>query len=295
MAMGEYNAFSRARQGVRLPFMTPLCIIDAFTGTLDGRELRGNPAAVMLLPQERDGAWLQSVAQEMNLSETAFLRARAAPDEWDLRWFTPQVEVRLCGHATLAAARFLWDRGAPASPLRFHTLSGVLVASQGQNGEIALDFPSQPSQSTPAPPQLIHALGLKPHSDPVAASRAGDDWLLLVAAPLLRAMRPDFALLRALTQALSARGVIVTARGAPDEAHDFLSRFFAPAVGIDEDPVTGSAHAALAPFWSRLLSRTELVGFQASPRGGLVRLKCQGDRVQIGGQARFRLRGEWCD
>lgn len=283
--------------------MSPFSLVDAFVGTLSSsRELRGNPAAVLILDEKfapnsfvdesARSAWMQGVASEVNLSETAFLQARAAPDEWDLRWFTPQCEVDLCGHATLAAAHVLWERGLESRAIRFHTRSGILAANRGENGEIELDFPVQSVQSAGAPPQLLHALGLKPFGDPVAAFRAADDWLLMIGAHRIEELQPDFAQLKQLTIATNARGVIVTAKSLVPE-YDFVSRFFAPALGVDEDPVTGSAHTKLAPFWSGLLHKTEMIGLQASARGGLVRVKLDGNRVMLGGQARTRMRGEW--
>lgn len=271
--------------------MIPISLVDAFVGTLAQRELRGNPAAVLVVDEATPSAWMQSVAEEMNQSETAFLIRRDEAN-FDLRWFTPQCEVDLCGHATLAAAHTVWERDAASSTIHFHTRSGILVATRESSGEIALDFPVQNVQSTPAPPQLIHALGLKPFGDPVAAFRADDDWLLMIGAGRIEEFQPDFAQLKLLTLATKARGVIVTAKSVAPEA-DFISRFFAPALGVDEDAVTGSAHTKLAPFWAKLLGKTEMIGFQASKRGGLVRVKLRGERVILGGRCQTRMRGDW--
>ena len=272
----------------------PIWIADAFVGLLETRELRGNPAAVMLLDAPRPDAWLQNVAAEFNLSETAFLLKRA-DGAWDLRWFTPTLEVDLCGHATLASAHVLWQSGRAAEELlNFHTRSGVLGARR-IGDEIALDFPIQPVKSAAAPPALIEAVGLRPHSDIVAAYRAADDWLLKVARGRVEALQPNFALLRQLAGPLQMRGVIVTEAAPVGANYDFASRFFAGGAGIDEDPVTGSAHTKLAPFWGELLKKTELVGVQLSPRGGLVKLKWHGGRVEIQGQVGVRVRGEWLE
>ncbi|MFN8532869.1 MAG: PhzF family phenazine biosynthesis protein [Dehalococcoidia bacterium] len=244
--------------------------VDAFTD----RPFRGNPAAVCLLPGPARDAWMQAIAAEMNLSETAFLH----PDgkEWRLRWFTPLVEVDLCGHATLASAFILWQSGALAVglPAIFHTRSGVLTARQA-NDWIEMDFPAVPATPQAPPPELIAALGVQP----VAAGRA-TDWLVeMGSADEVRSLRPN---LEALST-LGGRGTIVTAPG--NDGVDFVSRFFAPAVGIAEDPVTGSAHCTLGPWWANRLGRRDLTGYQASARGGTVRVRLVGDRVVLGGQA----------
>ena len=269
----------------------PIFIADAFVGQLTNRELHGNPAAVMFLDKVRENSWLQNVAAEFNLSETAFVLPRADGD-WDLRWFTPTSEVDLCGHATLASAHVLWESGrVQTDGLKFHTRSGILGARRiGE--EIALDFPVQPVKIASAPAALVEALGLK-NSDPVAAYRADDDWLLKVARGRIETLRPDFPQLRALSKPLQMRGVIITEAAPKDSTHDFASRFFAPAIGVDEDPVTGSAHTKLAPFWAELLKKTELTGVQLSARGGLLKLKLNGARVEIRGQTKIRVRGEW--
>jgi len=226
------------------------------------------------------------VAAEMNLSETAFLYPHA--DGWSLRWFTPAVEVDLCGHATLASAHVLWEwehlhHGETA---RFQTRSGLLTARR-EGGWIVMDFPSMPPREVAAPEGLARALGV----EPVHVGMSRFDLLVEVGtADEVRALRPALALLRQV----EARGVIVTARG-DGGGHDFVSRFFAPRVGVDEDPVTGSAHCVLAPYWAGRLGRDALVGYQASRRGGVVRVRTAGDLVQLGGQAVTVLRGELAD
>ncbi|HJU87340.1 MAG TPA: PhzF family phenazine biosynthesis protein [Gemmatimonadota bacterium] len=254
----------------------PISVVDAFSDT----PFRGNPAGVCLPPEDADPAWMQAVAAEVNLAETAFLFPRSR-GEYDLRWFTPLVEVDLCGHATLASAHRLWEVGlADDGPIRFHTRSGILTASRAR-AEIELDFPSAPAHEIPPPAGLAEAL--RASFGWTGENALGD---LLVEMPddtAVRTLEPDFAALAKLP----ARGVIATAAAERrfDVGHDFVSRFFAPGVGIDEDPVTGSAHCALAPFWAARLGRTELVGWQASARGGIVRTRVEGDRVALGGRA----------
>jgi len=212
----------------------------------------------------------------MNLSETAFLLPQ--PDGYDLRWLTPSVEVDLCGHATVASAHVLWQDGhLPAGrQARFHTRSGLLLADQ--RGEwIELDFPVKIATVSEPPAELLPALGVQA----VAVARNAFDYLVEVdSEETVRALSPDHSMLRKIP----VRGVIVTARSSGGE-FDFVSRFFAPGSGIDEDPVTGSAHVALGPYWSGRLGKSEFVAFQASPRGGVVRVKLEGDRVLLGGQA----------
>jgi PhzF family phenazine biosynthesis protein len=263
----------------------PLIQVDAFASEPFG----GNPAAVCVLPAARDAGWMQHVAAEMNLSETAFLVRRpaeaSAKAEFDLRWFTPATEVDLCGHATLASAHALWEGGhlAPAQTARFHTKSGVLTADR--RGEwIELDFPATPAQPADPPAGLAQALGVTARY--VGKSRF--DYLVEVAdEATVRNARPDFAALRALP----ARGIMITSR-ATTPGWDFVSRFFAPGSGVDEDPVTGSAHCCLTPYWSRALGRTEFVARQLSARGGTLRVRLDGDRVKLLGQAVTVLRGE---
>jgi PhzF family phenazine biosynthesis protein len=226
---------------------------------------------------------MQQVAREMNLAETAFLVRRS--DGYDLRWFTPTVEVDLCGHATLASAHVLWEeeRLAATETARFHTRSGLLTASR-REGLIWLDFPATPAEPAPPPERLAETLGTVPRW----IGRSRFDWLVeLESAAEVRVLDPDLLRLARL----GARGVIATAL-ADDGRHDFVSRFFAPAAGVPEDPVTGSAHCALAPFWAGRLGRTELAGYQASARGGTVMTRLTGDRVLLGGSAVTVLRGE---
>jgi PhzF family phenazine biosynthesis protein len=259
----------------RQPFMQ----VDAFTD----RPFSGNPAAVCLLPAARDAEWMQLVAAEMNLSATAFLVRR--PDGFGLRWFTPSCEVDLCGHATLASAHALWEDGqpAPGASVRFHTRSGVLTAER-RDGVIWLDFPATPPEAVPAPPELTDVLGAPPRY----VGRTPYDYLVeLESEASVRSLDPDLGRLARLP----VRGVVVTAVSA-DPGRHFVSRFFAPAAGIPEDPVTGSAHCALGPFWGERLGGTELAGYQASRRGGTVRVRLAGDRVHLGGQAVTMLRGE---
>jgi PhzF family phenazine biosynthesis protein len=255
--------------------------IDAFTAV----PFRGNPAAVVFLDEAEPGdAWMQSVAAEMNLSETAFLRRRDDGD-WSLRWFTPTVEVDLCGHATLASAHALWGEGKLAADetARFQTRSGLLTAVR--DGEwIVLNFPVTPNEAAETPPELLEALSVAP----TYVGRNRFDYLVEVATEAeVRQLQPDYAMLRRVR----ARGVIVTSR-ASMQGYDFVSRFFAPQSGVDEDPVTGSAHSALAHHWATRLGRTSMMAYQASARGGSVRVTLDGDRVQLGGQAVTVLRGE---
>ena len=224
---------------------------------------------------------MRDVAREMNLSETAFLHPDG--DGFNLRWFTPAVEVALCGHATLASAHVLWQDGhlPQGAVARFHTKSGLLTAVQ-KDGWIEMDFPATRNSPAEALPQLIEALGLKP----VYVGRNQFDYLVEAdSEATLRALHPDHSTLRKLP----VRGIIVTARGSD---YDFVSRFFAPGSGIDEDPVTGSAHCALGPYWSAKLGKTTFRAFQASARGGEVGVRVEGDRVLLSGQAVTVLRGE---
>lgn len=260
---------------------TPLAVIDAFTE----RPFAGNPAGVCLLVDERPREWLHAVARELNLSETAFLRRR--PDgDWSLRWFTPADEERLCGHATLAAAHHLWSEGHhPADrQIRFHTLSGLLTADQ-RAGRIILDFPSEPPQSIPVPDGLAAALGA-----PVVA--AGKNRLDLFAEladeAAVRGLAPSME--RLLT--FKTRGIVVTARAAPGSDYDFISRFFAPDLGIPEDPVTGSAHCGLGPWWTGRLGKATMQAYQASPRGGAITVTVNGDRCLLEGGAVTVWKGE---
>jgi PhzF family phenazine biosynthesis protein len=245
----------------------------------------GNPGAVCILPQPRDAEWMQSVAREMNLSEeTAFLVKRE--QGYDLRWFTPTVEVDLCGHATLASAHVLWEQGElkASEPACFHTRSGALTARK-EGTWIEMDFPATPAKPDSIPCEDVEAaLGTKAK----CVGRSWFDYLVEVESEnAVRFLSPDMTRIGRL----QARGLIVTSR-ASSANFDYVSRFFAPAAGIDEDPVTGSAHCCLGPFWKERLGRDNLIGYQASARGGVVRTRCQGDRVLISGQAVTVLRGE---
>jgi len=254
--------------------------VDAFTN----KPFAGNPAAVCILPQAADGRWMLDVAREMNLAETAFLVRQQ--DGFDLRWFTPAVEVDLCGHATLASAHVLWEDGVlkPNEQGRFHTKSGLLTADRSDSW-IELDFPSTPATAAPPPPGLGDAIG----AQPVYVGRSKFDYLVEVdSEATVRSLTPDLAAIGRL----DARGVIVTSHADNTSEYDFVSRFFAPQAGVPEDPVTGSAHCALTPYWSKKLGKQSLVAFQASARGGELRLRLVGDRVRIGGQAVTVLRGE---
>ncbi len=258
----------------------PIYTVDAFTE----RPFAGNPAAVCLLDREREAAWMQTLAGEMNLSETAFLRQQG--DAWSLRWFTPKAEVALCGHATLASAHVLWETGrlAPDAPALFDTLSGRLTAQRVADGWIELDFPARRESPHVQLPELFAALGVKP----VYFGKNAYDYVVEVAsAQQVRDLAPDFAALGKLP----VRGVIVTAAADAGSGFDFVSRFFAPGVGVPEDPVTGSAHCCLAPYWGEKLGKGEMVGFQASPRGGTVRVRRQGERVILAGRAVTILAG----
>ena len=256
----------------------PIVQVDAFTHVAFG----GNPAAVCILPSPRDSTWMQKVAMEMNLSETAFLEKK--DDGYKLRWFTPSVEVDLCGHATLASAHVLWESGylAQDAQARFHTRSGLLTAER-KGDWIELNFPAKQETQAEAPDGLLESLGA-----PVKyIGRNQFDYLVEVDEQDLLKMSPDHSRLRTIP----VRGVIVTSRSS-DPQYDFLSRFFAPGSGIDEDPVTGSAHSALTPYWAPRLGKTTMMARQASARGGILRVTLAGDRVVMGGQAVTTLRGE---
>jgi PhzF family phenazine biosynthesis protein len=253
--------------------------VDAFTDV----PFRGNPAAVCFLEGAREDGWLAAVAAEMNLSETAFVTARDDGD-FNLRWFTPVVEVDLCGHATLAAAHALWEMGYGGEALRFHTRSGVLAARR-EDGAVVLDFPAEPAVAAAAPSGLLAALGVT--AEAVVARNRFDYLVELDSAAAVRALQPEF---ERLSQ-IDTRGVVVTALSDDDDA-DFISRWFGPRVGVPEDPVTGSAHCCLAPWWAQRLDRDVLRGYQASARGGHVGVRVRGDRVELVGRAVTVLRGE---
>lgn len=257
----------------------PLYQVDAFTD----KPFSGNPAAVCILDAPRPVDWMQKVAMEMNLSETAFLMPQG--QGFLLRWFTPRVEVDLCGHATLASAHVLWEAEymEPGKEVVFQTRSGLLRVWK-EADMIQMDFPATYASLTPEAMGLAKALGATPRY----VGRTRYDLLVeLASQEELEGLRPDF---RAVAK-LDARGIIVTSPSSNCN-FDFASRFFAPAVGVDEDPVTGSAHCCLGPFWSERLGRGELVGYQCSCRGGVVRVRMAGDRVVLGGRAVTVLRGE---
>ena len=257
--------------------------VDAFTDT----PFSGNPAGVCLLPaapHEHNDRWMQNVAREMSVSETAFL-CRRPSGNFSLRWFTPVVEVDLCGHATLASAHVLWEEGHldRTSSARFETRSGLLTAAS-RGAWIELDCPAEVDEPVAPPRGLVEALGVRP----CYIGRNRFDYLIEVdSEATVRRLTPDVALLRRI----SPRGIIVTSRATSDE-FDFVSRFFAPAAGIDEDPVTGSAHCCLGPFWQRRLQRDEFTAYQASARGGVVRVRVVSDRVRLLGQAVTVFRAE---
>jgi PhzF family phenazine biosynthesis protein len=264
-------------------------IVDAFTD----RPFAGNPAGVVLLGADRfpDDDWMRQVAAELNLSETAFAHPRAAdPDtDWALRWFTPVTEVNLCGHATLATAHVLRTTGEAQGTVRFRTRAGVLSATAGGDGMITLDFPAAPLTPVEPPAGLARALGAEPLTVRDTGPDCGDLLVEVADEATVRALKPDFTALAGL----SRRGIIATAPAAdPGRGYDFVSRGFFPAVGIDEDPVTGSAHTALAPFWSQRLGRDRLTGLQASARTGLVATQLSGDRVLLTGAAVTVVDGE---
>jgi len=262
--------------------------IDAFAE----KPFEGNPAAVCLVDDARPEHWMQSVAAEMNLAETAFVQK--ADQGFSLRWFTPAVEVDLCGHATLAAAWTLWLTGRVAKneSICFHTRSGDLTASQ-RDGEVCLDFPIREAVECQPPEGLVESLQIPHDSELEFLGRNVDDFLLVLRGSddglqRIRSLRPNMHELR---QVEGSRGIIVTS-ATENEEYDFVSRFFAPAVGIDEDPVTGSAHCCLASYWGSKWNKQNLVGFQASARGGFVKMQIEGNRVLLRGKAVLVTRGE---
>ncbi|MEU3348898.1 PhzF family phenazine biosynthesis protein [Streptomyces sp. NPDC006700] len=262
-------------------------IVDAFTD----RPFAGNPAGVLLLDAFPGDDRLQKVALEVNHAETAF--AHRLPEggeaDWALRWFTPATEVAMCGHATLATAHVLRTTGAHEGPVRFATRSGVLIASPAGDGAITLDFPTAPLTAVDVPDGVAGALGAEPRTAHDTGVNVGDLIVELADEKTVRGLAPDHKALAAY----SARGIIATARAEdPARGYDFVSRCFFPNVGIDEDPVTGSAHTALAPYWSERLGRTGLTGLQASARSGLVRTELRGDRTLLTGHAVTVIEGD---
>jgi PhzF family phenazine biosynthesis protein len=261
---------------------TFVSVVDAFTD----RPFRGKPAAVCILEEPADPDWMQQVAAEMNMSETAFCVPE--DDLWDLRWFTPRVEVDLCGHATLATTHVLATDHGVEGTIHYTTRSGLLAAQALDDG-IVLDFPADPNTVVEPPRGLLAALGLP---DELPLRRGRTDYLVpLASEAAVRSVKPTFSLLRLV----DCRGVIVTAPADEGADYDVVSRFFAPAVGVDEDPVTGSAHTTLAPYWSGQLGRDRLRYHQASARGGELEVGIVGDRVEIFGQAVTTMRGELAD
>jgi predicted PhzF superfamily epimerase YddE/YHI9 len=260
----------------------PLFHVDAFASA----PFTGNPAAVCLLEGPAEPGWMQTVAAEMNLSETAFVHALddgADGERFALRWFTPTVEVDLCGHATLASAHVLWETGLlqASSPARFETRGGILSA-RNAGGAVELDFPADPVAPAKPDPGLLEAVGVAAER----ASRGRIGWVLELADErAVRAARPDFV-------RLTAFDIVVLTAPADTPAFDFVSRCFGPKFGIDEDPVTGSAHCALGPYWREQLGKSELTGYQASARGGIVQVRVDGDRTHLGGRAITVARGE---
>jgi len=300
-----------AATGSQLPPTLPSAHADAFTST----PYCGNPACVVLLPPVTPASadWMQKVALEMHLSETAFLVPRDTSASYDLRWFTPTDEVDLCGHATLASAAVLWEvHGAdPNVPLSFHTRSGVLTAVRDGEGCIELDFPSEPAQPVAAEPliePLIRAFGLSDADDIVWVGRntiggpGGGDLIVELTQEAFGRLRPVPGDICAPGSPLECRVLSVTCAGCPSSvplpsdgplsaSYDFASRGFAPCVGVDEDPVCGSAHCALGPYWANKLGKTKLLARVASPRGGDVRVGIEGERVTLGGHAVVTMTG----
>lgn len=255
--------------------MIPLFIVDAFTQ----HAFRGNPAAICLLESEAPAEWMQSMATEMNLAETAFVYR--GEEGMQLRWFTPVCEVDLCGHATLAAAHILWQENwfRADESITLHSRSGPLLAKRDVDGRIILDFPLEPAVPMKPPPGFDEALGLRRR--PLAVLKNRMDWLIHVdGAEELRHLKPNLMDLGRLP----GRGWIITS-GSDDPKFDFLSRFFGPAVGVSEDPVTGSAHCCLVAYWSEIIGKNQLVGYQASKRGGVVTVAVEGNRSLLSGHA----------
>lgn len=256
--------------------------VDAFTD----KPYKGNPAAVCVLTETRDDKWMQNVAKEMNLSETAFLLKDQ--EGYRLRWFTPSMEIDLCGHATLASAHTLWENGyvSKQEEINFYTKSGVLTAKYN-DGWIMLNFPALPVEECSAPEKLLQALGIKP----IFTGRSKSNYFVEVdSEDTIKKLRPNFSQLLEIDM----HGVIVTSRSNTKE-FDFISRFFAPEIGVFEDPVTGSAHCSLATYWSKKLNKNSFDAYQASERGGILKVKLSGDRVFLLGEAITILRGELID
>ena len=260
--------------------MSRYLIVDSFTS----RPFRGNPAAVVLLEERRDDEWMRHVAREMNLSETAFLLREG--EGFNLRWFTPAVEIDLCGHATLASAHALWQESLVPSDraISFSTLSGILTA-RPRGGAIELDFPTLPPTSVEAPTGMLAALGLVEAPVYIGVNASRFFVVRVRDERVVRELSPDFAALAAV----DARAVIVTASGS---STDIVSRFFCPRLGMNEDPVTGAAHCTLGPYWKQELGRSDLTAFQASVRGGFVNVRVEGERTFLSGQSVTVARGQ---
>jgi PhzF family phenazine biosynthesis protein len=248
--------------------------VDAFTSI----PFKGNPAGVFISPGACSETWMRNMALEMNLSETAFLVPRE--DGYSLRWFTPAIEVDLCGHATLASAHILWEQGfvSPDEEIHFHTRSGLLSARLNEDDWISLDFPAKIVKPVPVPDRLFEGLHIE--SARFVGSNKMDYLVEVESEDQVRGLVPEQSKLKKI----NIRGVIVTAR-AQTPGYDFVSRFFAPGAGVDEDPVTGSAHTALTPYWSSKLGKKEMTAYQASARGGILQVVDRGERVEIRGQA----------
>lgn len=262
----------------------PFYHVDAFTH----RPFTGNPAGVCLLDLPLPPHLLQAIAAEMNLSETAFVQPPGPDGTRGLRWFTPTVEVPLCGHATLATAHVLLREAGAAPPLRFSTLSGILQVDADEDGWLRMDFPADPPAPAPAPEGLLEALECDPASPTELATKG---WIVRLAGEThVRKLRPDCGRLGDIPLGPTALGVMVTAPGEGEV--DFVSRFFGPWVGVNEDPVTGMAHTMLGPYWARQKGKEALVARQVSARGGELRVRVVGDRVHISGQALTVVRGE---
>ncbi|MFE7767253.1 PhzF family phenazine biosynthesis protein [Streptomyces sp. NPDC057438] len=262
-------------------------IVDAFTD----RPFSGNPAGVLLLDAFPEDTWLQNVAREVNHAETAFAHPLPPGGEadWALRWFTPVAEVAMCGHATLATAHVLHSTNTHQGPVRFATRSGVLLATPRPDGSLTLDFPTAPLTPVAVPDGVAEALGAEPLSAVDTGSNVGDLLVELADEKTVLRLAPD---LRSLGR-YSERGIIATARAEdPAAGYDYVSRCFFPNVGIDEDAVTGSAHTALAPYWSARLGSPDLTGLQASARSGRVRTELRGDRTLLSGRAVTVIDGE---
>ncbi|MGW2015341.1 PhzF family phenazine biosynthesis protein [Streptomyces sp. NPDC001927] len=262
-------------------------IVDAFTD----RPFSGNPAGVLLLDSFPDDHWLQKVAAEVNLSETAFAHPLPPGGEadWALRWFTPVAEVDMCGHATLATAHVLHTTGAATGTVRFTARCGVLSATAAPDGSITMDFPTSSLTPVETPSGLEKALGAEVVAVHDTAAHIGDLVVELRDEAAVRSLAPDLAALAGLAE----RGVVVTAAAEqPERGYDFVSRAFFPRLGIDEDPVTGSAHTALAPLWSARLGRDDLTGFQGGARTGIVRTRLRGDRTLLTGDAVTVIEGD---